>query len=569
MKKIELEEARSGADLILDTLLELGISTIFGYPGGAVLPLYDAIYKNDKINHILSRHEQGSLHEAEGYAKSTGKLGVALVTSGPGATNAITGIADAMSDSVPLLVFTGQVATPGIGKDAFQEADIVGITMPITKYNYQIRDTADIPRIIREAVHIATTGRPGPVVLDFPRNAQTGQCEWRPGKVDRVRSYSPYPKLDMSAVAAAAALINNAKKPMALVGQGVELGEAQQELRDFLEKADIPAGRTLLGLSALPSDHPLNVGMLGMHGNYAPNVKQQECDVLIAIGMRFSDRVTGRLDTYAKQAKVIHLDIDPSEIGKNVSVDVPVIADCKESLPAITALLEKADHKKWRDSFVPLHTKETEEVIEPHIHPTDGPLLMGEIINLVAEKTAGNAVLVNDVGENQMFSCRYFKYNNSHSVVTSGGLGTMGFGLPAAIGATFGTGRTVCFFVGDGGLQMSIQEFGTIMEQQTPVKIILLNNNYLGNVRQWQDLMFGHRHSFTHMLNPHYSELAKAYNIPYALVTDRKDLEAKVNTMLSTEGPFFLECAVKENENILPMVVPGTSVDEMVLHLDI
>ena len=538
------------------------------------MPVYDDLLKYTEgddawFHHVLVRHEQAAAHAAEGYARVSGEVGVAIVTSGPGATNTLTGVADAMMDSTPIVVIAGQVGVSSLGTDAFQEVDLVGVAQPISKWSYQIRRPEDVAWAVSRAFYIARSGRPGPVVLDFPRNAQTGQCEWRPGKVDRVRSYSPYPKLDMSAVAAAATLINSAKKPMALVGQGVELGEAQQELRDFLEKADIPAGRTLLGLSALPSDHPLNVGMLGMHGNYAPNVKQQECDVLIAIGMRFSDRVTGCLDTYAKQAKVIHLDIDPSEIGKNVSVDVPVIADCKESLPAITALLEKADHKKWRDSFVPLHTKETEEVIEPHIHPTDGPLLMGEIINLVAEKTAGNAVLVNDVGENQMFSCRYFKYNNSHSVVTSGGLGTMGFGLPAAIGATFGTDRTVCFFVGDGGLQMSIQEFGTIMEQQTPVKIILLNNNYLGNVRQWQDLMFGHRHSFTHMLNPHYSELAKAYNIPYALVTDRKDLEAKVKTMLSTEGPFFLECAVKENENILPMVVPGTSVDEMVLHLDI
>ena len=570
----KIGELCNGSEILMRALYQEGVKTIFGYPGGAIMPVYDDLLRYTEgddawFHHVLVRHEQAAAHAAEGYAWVSGEVGVAIVTSGPGATNTLTGVADAMMDSTPIVVIAGQVGVSSLGTDAFQEVDLVGVAQPISKWSYQIRRPEDVAWAVSRAFYIARSGRPGPVVLDFPRNAQTGQCEWCPGKVDRVRSYSPYPKLDMSAVAAAAALINNAKKPMALVGQGVELGEAQQELRDFLEKADIPAGRTLLGLSALPSDHPLNVGMLGMHGNYAPNVKQQECDVLIAIGMRFSDRVTGRLDTYAKQAKVIHLDIDPSEIGKNVSVDVPVIADCKESLPAITALLEKADHKKWRDSFVSLHTKEIEEVIEPHIHPTDGPLLMGEIINLVAEKTAGNAVLVNDVGENQMFSCRYFKYNNSHSVVTSGGLGTMGFGLPAAIGATFGTDRTVCFFVGDGGLQMSIQEFGTIMEQQTPVKIILLNNNYLGNVRQWQDLMFGHRHSFTRMLNPHYSELAKAYNIPYALVTDRKDLEAKVNTMLSTEGPFFLECAVKENENILPMVVPGTSVDEMVLHLDI
>ncbi|MCR5078057.1 MAG: biosynthetic-type acetolactate synthase large subunit [Prevotella sp.] len=570
----KIGETCSGSEILMRALYQEGVKTIFGYPGGAIMPVYDDLLKYTEgedawFHHVLVRHEQAAAHAAEGFARVSGEVGVAIVTSGPGATNTLTGVADAMMDSTPIVVIAGQVGVSSLGSDAFQEVDLVGVAQPISKWSYQIRRPEDVAWAVSRAFYIARSGRPGPVVLDFPRNAQTGKCEWQPGKVDHVRSYHPYPKLNPEAVRAAACLINNARKPMALVGQGVELGEAQEELREFLEKADIPAGRTLLGLSALPSDHPLNVGMLGMHGNYAPNVKQQECDVLIAIGMRFSDRVTGNLRTYAKQAKVIHLDIDPAEIDKNVPTDVAVIGDCKESLPALTALLRKADHHEWRESFAPLHAKETEEVIEPHIHPAEGPLLMGEIINLVAQLTGGNAVLVNDVGENQMFSSRYFKYKNSRSVVTSGGLGTMGFGLPAAVGATFGTDRTVCFFVGDGGLQMSIQEFGTIMEQQCPVKIILLNNNYLGNVRQWQDLMYDHRHSFTRMLNPRYDDLAKAYNIPYALVTERKDLAMQVERMLSADGPFFLECAVKENENILPMVVPGTSIDEMALHLDI
>ena len=572
---IRIGEECTGAEIMMRALYQEDVKTIFGYPGGAIMPVFDALYtytqkKEPWFDFVLVRHEQAAAHSAEGYSRVSGNVGVAIVTSGPGATCTLTGVADAMMDSTPIVVVAGQVGVKALGTDAFQEVDLVGLAQPISKWSYQIRRPEDVAWAVSRAFYIARSGRPGPVVLDFTRSAQTGKCKWEPSKVDSVRSYQPYPKLDSKAVADAAEIINNAKKPLALVGQGVELGGAQKELREFLEKGDIPAGRTLLGLSALPSDHPLDMGMLGMHGNYAPNVKEQECDVLIAIGMRFSDRVTGRLDTYAKQAKVIHLDIDPTEIDKNVKTDVAVLADCKESLPALTKLIRKADHKEWIDSFKPLWQKETNQVIEPSIHPTEGPLLMGEVVNAVAEATNGEAVLVNDVGENQMFSARYFKYKRSRSIVTSGGAGTMGFGLPAAIGATFGApDRTICMFSGDGGFQMSIQELGTIMERQAPVKMIILNNNYLGNVRQWQDLMFNHRRSFTRMLNPRYEDIARGYNIPYDVATERKDLAAKIDKMLKTDGPFLLEVAVKEDENIQPMTPPGKSVDEMMLHLDI
>lgn len=572
---IRIGEVCTGAEIMMRALYQENVKTIFGYPGGAIMPVFDALYtytqkKEPWFDFVLVRHEQAAAHSAEGYSRVSGNVGVAIVTSGPGATNTLTGVADAMMDSTPIVVVAGQVGVKALGTDAFQEVDLVGLAQPISKWSYQIRRPEDVAWAVSRAFYIARSGRPGPVVLDFTRSAQTGKCKWEPSKVDSVRSYHPYPKLDSKAVEDAAEIINNAKKPLALVGQGVELSGAQKELREFLEKGDIPAGRTLLGLSALPSDHPLDVGMLGMHGNYAPNVKEQECDVLIAIGMRFSDRVTGRLDTYAKQAKVIHLDIDPAEIDKNVKTDVAVLADCKESLPALTKLIRKADHKEWIDSFKPLWQKETDQVIEPSIHPTEGPLLMGEVVNAVAEATNGEAVLVNDVGENQMFSARYFKYKRSRSIVTSGGAGTMGFGLPAAIGATFGApDRTICMFSGDGGFQMSIQELGTIMERQAPVKMIILNNNYLGNVRQWQDLMFNHRRSFTRMLNPRYEDIARGYNIPYDVATERKDLAAKIDKMLKTDGPFLLEVAVKEDENIQPMTPPGKSVDEMMLHLDI
>ncbi len=572
---IRIGEECTGSEILMRALYQENVHTIFGYPGGAIMPVYDALYtytrKRDPwFHHILVRHEQAAAHAAEGFARVSGEVGVAIVTSGPGATNTLTGVADAMMDSTPIVVIAGQVGVASLGTDAFQEVDLVGMAQPITKWSYQIQRAEDVAWAVNRAFYIARSGRPGPVVLDFPRNAQTGKAKWMPGKTDKVRSYIPYPTVSQEAVHAAADLINGAKKPFALVGQGVELAGAQAELKAFLEKADIPAGRTLMGLSALPSDHPLNMGMLGMHGNYAPNVKEQECDVLIAIGMRFSDRVTGRVSSYARQAKIIHLDIDPTEIDKNVKTDVAVIGDCKESLPAITRLLHEASHQEWRESFKPLQQEEQQEVITPSIHPTEGPLLMGEVVNAVAEATEGNAVLVNDVGLNQMFSSRYFKYKHRRSIVTSGGLGTMGFGLPAAVGATFGApDRTICLFTGDGGFQMSIQELGTIMEQQAPVKMILLNNNYLGNVRQWQDLMYNHRHSFTRMLNPCYEVIARGYGISYGVAVNRDDLQAKIQEMLSTDGPYLLECAVKEDENVTPMITPGSAIDEMQLHLDI
>lgn len=567
------KEVISGSEALMRALHLEGVKTIFGYPGGAIMPVFDVLYEYTRgekkmFDHILVRHEQAAAHAAQGYARVSGEVGVALVTSGPGATNTLTGVADAMMDSTPLVVIAGQVGIGALGTDAFQEVDLVGVAQPITKWAYQIRRPEDVAWAVSCAFYIARSGRPGPVVLDFPKNAQTHGCEWEPVKVDHIRSYNPYPKIDAEAVAQAAELINAAERPFALVGQGVELGGAHNELLEFLEKADIPAGRTLLGLSALASDHPLNMGMLGMHGSYATNMKTQECDVLIAIGMRFSDRVTGLPSTYAKQAKVIHLDIDRAEINKNIKSDVAVVGDCKMSLPAITRLLKKNEHKEWIASFDQYARMENEKVIERDIHPTDGPLLMGEVTNVVAEVTNGEGVLVNDVGQNQMISSRYFRFRKKRSIVTSGGFGTMGFGLPAAIGATFGApDRTVCCFFGDGGFQMSIQELGTIMEQQAPVKMILLNNNYLGNVRQWQDLMYEGRYSFTRMLNPHYDDIARGYGIPYDAVIDRKDLRAKVEKMMNTPGPYLLECAIKEDEDIVPMTLPGKSVDEMLLEL--
>ena len=562
----------TGAKALMRALQAEGVKTIFGYPGGSIMPVYDALFdytRGEKkcFDHILVRHEQGATHAAEGYARVSGEVGVALVTSGPGVTNTLTGIADAMLDSTPIVVIAGQVATSALGTDAFQEVDLVGVSQPISKWSYQIRRAEDVAWAVSRAFYIARSGRPGPVVLDFARNAQVEEFDWELKKVDFIRSYVPYPKLDDDAVRRAADLINNAKRPLALVGQGVELGNAQEELKAFLEKADIPAGRTMLGLSALPSDHPLNVGMLGMHGNYAVNLKEQECDVLIAIGMRFSDRVTGNLKTYAKQAKVVHLDIDRSEIDKNVKTDVAVVADCKESLPAITALLNKNHHQEWRDSFRELDDKERQKVIEPAIHPQSGPLLMGEVVNVVAEKAPKGSVLVTDVGQNQLFATRYFKYPQKRSICTSGGLGTMGYGMPAAIGATFATDRTVCCFMGDGGFQMCIEELGTIMEQQAPVKMILLNNNYLGNVRQWQDMFWMRRKSFTKMMNPCYEAIAQGYGIPYQVVTDRKDLAAAVEKMLTVKGPFILECAIKEDDDVLPMTPPGMNVDQMMLEI--
>ena len=556
------------------SLQEEGVKTIFGYPGGSIMPVYDALYdytrgEKKAFEHILVRHEQAATHAAEGYARVSGEVGVCIVTSGPGATNTLTGIADAMMDSTPIVVIAGQVSTDVLGTDAFQEVDLVGVAQPISKWSYQIRHAEDIAWAVSRAFYIARSGRPGPVVLDFPRNAQVGMVEYEPQNVNFVRSYVAYPELDMQAVEEAAQLINNAQRPLALVGQGVELGNAQDELKAFLEKAGIPAGRTMLGLSALPSNHPLNVGMLGMHGNYAPNIKEQECDVLIAIGMRFSDRVTGNVKTYARQAKIIHLDIDKSEINKNVVADVPVVADCKVSLPAITALLQENDHREWRESFRQLAEKENERVIVPALHPTSGPLLMGEVVDAVAQVTDGKNITVTDVGQNQLFATRYSYFNEKRSIVTSGGLGTMGFGVPAAIGATFGApNRRVVCFSGDGGFQMNIQELGTIMEQQAPVKMVILNNHYLGNVRQWQDMFWQRRKSFTKMMNPCYELIAQGYGIPYVAVTDRQTLHEAVQKMLTTDGPFIMECAIKEDDDVLPMTPPGKSIDEMQLQVN-
>ena len=567
-----MKDKITGAKALMRALKAEGVKTIFGYPGGSIMPTYDALFdytRGEKkcFDHILVRHEQAAVHAAEGYARVSGDVGVALVTSGPGATNTLTGVADAMLDSTPIVVIAGQVAIGALGTDAFQEVDLVGLAQPISKWSYQIRHAEDIAWAVSRAFYIARSGRPGPVVLDFPRNAQVEEIDWEPRKVDFVRSYVADPELEEEDVRKAAELINRAKRPLALVGQGVELGNAQEELKAFLEKADIPAGRTMLGLSALPSDHPLNVGMLGMHGNYAVNLKEQECDVLIAIGMRFSDRVTGNTKTYAKQAKIIHLDIDHSEIDKNVKTDVAVVADCKTSLPAITALLDKNSHAEWRASFKALDEKEREKVIEPAIHPQAGPLLMGEVVNAVAEQAPQGTVLVTDVGQNQLFATRYFKYPQKRSICTSGGLGTMGYGMPAAIGATFATDRTVVCFMGDGGFQMNIQELGTIMEQKSPVKMILLNNNYLGNVRQWQDMFWRRRKSFTKMLNPCYELIAQGYGIGYEAVTDRRCLAAAIDKMLTTEGPYILECAIMEEDNVLPMTPPGMNVNDMMLEV--
>lgn len=561
------KERISGAEAMMRSLEHQGVKTMFGYPGGSIMPTFDALYGHrDKLNHILVRHEQGAAHAAQGFARVSGEVGVCLVTSGPGATNTITGVADAMIDSTPIVVIAGQTPTSMLGTDAFQEVDLVGITQPICKWSYQIRRAEDVAWAVARAFYIAKSGRPGPVVLDFTKNAQVEMVDYEPVDLDFIRSYDPIPDTDRVELQHAADLINAAEKPFVLVGQGVELGNAQKELQTFLEKADIPCGRTLLGLSAIPSGHPLNKGMLGMHGNLGPNVKTNECDVLIAVGMRFDDRVTGNLDTYAKQAKIIHMDIDPSEINKNVKVDVAVLGDCKETLAELTKLVRKSKHTEWIHSFEEYEQREFENVIEKEVFPKEGPLNMGEVVRSVSEATRNEAILVTDVGQNQMMAARYFKYTKNRSIITSGGLGTMGFGVPAAIGATFGCpDRTVCVFMGDGGLQMNLQELGTIMEQKAPVKMILMNNNYLGNVRQWQAMFFGHRYSFTPMLNPDYMKIAEAYEIPCRRVMKREDLQDAIHEMLTTDGPFLLEACVIEEGNVMPMTPPGGTVSQMLL----
>jgi len=561
------KEKISGSEALMRSLEHEGVKTLFGYPGGAIMPVFDALYDHrDRLNHILVRHEQGAAHAAQGFARVSGEVGVCLVTSGPGATNTITGIADAMIDSTPIVVIAGQVGAGLLGTDAFQEVDLVGVTQPISKWSYQIRRAEDVAWAVARAFYIARSGRPGPVVLDFAKNAQVDMTDYEPVNVDFIRSYDPDPETDSTAVAEAVALINAAKRPLVLVGQGVELGNAQKELQNFVEKADIPCGCTLLGLSALPSNHRLNKGMLGMHGNLGPNVKTNECDVLIAVGMRFDDRVTGKLETYAKQAKIIHLDVDPSEIGKNVAVDVPVLGNCKRTLSLLTELIQPQKHEEWIASFKPYEEKEFNQVIEKEVFPKEGPINMGEVVNAVSEATHNEAILVTDVGQNQMMACRYFKFTKSRSIVTSGGMGTMGFCLPAAIGATFGRpDRTVCAFMGDGGLQMTMQELGTVMEQKSPVKIILMNNNYLGNVRQWQAMFFNRRYSFTPMMNPDYMQIASAYGIASRRVMSREELNDGIQEMLSTDGPFLLEVCVVEEGNVLPITPPGSSVNYMLM----
>lgn len=551
-----------GSYILMESLKAEGVDTIFGYPGGSIIPVFDALYDyTNEFNYLLMRHEQGVVHAAEGYARTSGKVGVSIVTSGPGATNAITGISDAMMDSTPLVVIAGQVGSAALGTDAFQEIDMVGITQPITKWSYQIRRACDVAWAVARAFYIASTGRPGPVVLDFAKNAQVEESDFFYKKCTFSRGYIPEPDIEMNRIDLAADYINKAKKPLALVGQGVILGGAETELMNFLQKADIPAASTLLGLSAMPTHFPLNKGFLGMHGNIAPNMKTNECDVLIAIGMRFDDRVTGNLNTYAKQAKIIHLDIDPAEIDKNVKTTVKVMGDVKKTLPLLTERLTETRHTDWIRSFDEYEEKERVSVIEKSINPQKGPLTMGEVVRKVSDATKQDAVLVTDVGQNQMEAARYFQYKRTRSIVTSGGLGTEGFGLPAAIGAKIGTPhRTVCLFVGDGGLQMTIQEFGAIMQSNIGVKIIVLNNNYLGMVRQWQQLFFHKRYSSTPLVNPNFSLIADAYGIKNKRVDDRKDLDNAIQEMLKDDNPFLLIADVEEEGMVYPMTPAGDTV---------
>lgn len=558
----------TGSEALILSLLNEGVDTIFGYPGGAIMPVFDCLYDyKNKINHILVRHEQGATHAAEGYARTSGKVGVALVTSGPGATNTITGIADAMIDSTPMVVISGQVASSLLGSDAFQEADVVGISQPVTKWSYQIRRPQDIAWAVARAFYIASSGRPGPVLLDITKDAQFGKVDnYEYEKTSFIRSYQPIPKLKPEAISKAAEIINGAKKPLALIGQGVILAGAEKQLITFLEKAGIPAASTVLGLSAIPSEHPLHVGMLGMHGNIGPNLKTNECDVLIAIGMRFDDRVTGDLKTYAKQAKIIHFDIDPAELDKNVFAHAKVLGDVKETLPAITKEISSNKHEAWLKEFRDCDQREYEVVINDELHPTQGKLKMGEVIRKVSEAAENKAVLVTDVGQHQMMGVRYFKYTQSRSVVTSGGLGTMGFGLPAAIGAKYGApDRTVCLFVGDGGIQMTIQELGVIMQYGVNVKIIILNNHFLGMVRQWQELFFDERYSETIMKNPDFVKIGTAYDIPSRKVETREELDEAIKEMISHDGAYLLDVQVETKGMVYPMVPAGTCVTNILL----
>lgn len=556
----------TGSQAVLEALLQEGVDTIFGYPGGAIMPIYDALYDyTEKLQHILVRHEQGGIHAAQGYARTSGKVGVAFATSGPGATNLVTGLADAMIDSNPIVCITGQVFAALLGTDAFQETDVINITTPVTKWNYQVTDANEIPEALAKAFHIAKTGRPGPVLIDITKNAQLQLFDYQGYKrCNHIRSYRPKPLVRNEYIEQAAKVINEAHKPFVLFGQGIILGKAENELKAFIEKGGFPAATTVMGLSALETDHPLHVGMLGMHGNYAPNVMTNECDVLIAVGMRFDDRVTGRLDMYAKQAKVIHLDIDPAEIDKNVKTTVPVWGDCKETLPLLTALIEKKDHTAWLQKFRDLEKDEIKEVIHDELHPTSDTMTMGEVVKVLNDLTGGDAVIVTDVGQHQMVACRYAKFNSSRSNVTSGGLGTMGFGLPAAIGAWYGAPhRDVIAIIGDGGIQMTIQELGTIMQFGAKVKILILNNQFLGMVRQWQQLFHDKRYSFVNITSPNYVAVAKGYYIEGNSISERKNLREALKTMLEHDGPYLLEVMVGKENNVFPMVPQGKSVSEI------
>jgi acetolactate synthase-1/2/3 large subunit len=557
-----------GSEAVILSLIEEDVDIIFGYPGGAMIPIYDSLYDyNDKIRHILTRHEQGLVHAADGYARVTGKPGVCFATSGPGATNLITGIANAMLDSIPMVCFTGQVGSPLLGTDAFQESDLIGITMPITKWSYQITNAEEVPEAIAKAFYIAQTGRPGPVLIDITKDAQVGMLDWKYEKCTKIRSYVPEAPIDVTKVNEAVKIIDEAKKPLLLLGQGVIIGSAENELKAFIEKTGIPAAWTLLGLSALPTEHPLNVGMLGMHGNYGPNLLTNEADVIIAVGMRFDDRVTGKVSTYAKNAKVIHLEIDPAEINKIIKADVAIIGNSKKSLQMLIDAVKENKHDEWIKEFKKCDEIEFKKVIDKDIHPTKPGLTMGEVVRMASEKTNHEAILVSDVGQHQMINARYFKFKHSRSHVSSGGLGTMGFGLPASMGAQMGApDRTVFSVSGDGGFQMTIQELGTIAQNKLPIKIIILNNNFLGMVRQWQQLFFDKRYSFTQLHhNPNFITIAQGYGIEGSKVARREDLDAAMQTMIDHDGPYVLEVTIEKEDNVFPMVPAGASVSDVML----
>ena len=562
---IKATEKISGSEAIVRCLIEEDVKIIYGYPGGAIMPVYDELFKyQDKIHHVLTRHEQGATHSAQGFARISGKVGVAIATSGPGATNLITGIADAQIDSTPMVCITGQVPSHLLGSDAFQETDIVGISTPVTKWNCQVTKAADIPGALAKAFYIARSGRPGPVLVDITKDAQFEEFDFSYEKCTKIRSYNPVPKTDVSSIEAAAKLINAAKKPMIIWGQGIILSQAEEQLKALVEKAGIPAAWTILGASAIPTSHPLNVGMLGMHGNYAPNVLTNECDVLIAIGMRFDDRVTGKLDEYARQAKVIHFEIDPAEIDKNVQTEVAVLGDAKLSLEAILPLINENTHTEWHQKFKELYAIEYEKVIKNDLHPTKEGLTMGEVIKEINIQSEGNAAIVTDVGQHQMIACRYAEFNKTKSNITSGGLGTMGFGLPAAIGAKMAAPeREVVSISGDGGYQMTIQELGTIFQQKAAVKVVVLNNDFLGMVRQWQQLFFDKRYASTEMVNPNFVAIAEGYYIKAKKVTKREELAEAVAEMMASKEAYFLEVCVEKEGNVFPMVPSGASVSQI------